>query len=53
MFGYMNLMIIKLLMLNLHAYDVYTCILVFYPKLMKNELLLMNLCLIDVVVVMR
>jgi len=58
MFGYVNLMIIKLLMLNLHASDICICIciLVFCSKLVKYVVvvgLLMNSWLIDVVVVMR
>jgi len=58
MFGYENLMIIKLLMLILHAWDVYICILCdFAKKLVKYDIvvvgLLMNSWLIDVVVAMR
>jgi len=57
MFGYMNLKIIKLLMLNfqcLWCIYMYTCVL---PKIVEEWIivdgLLMHSCLIDVVVVMR
>jgi len=63
MFGYVNLMIIKLLMMKLHAQIIYIyiyiyiCILCVLLKLVKYDVLvdglLMNSFLIDVVVVMR
>jgi len=62
MFGYVNLMIIKLLMMKLHAQVIYIYIcmyvyFVFCSKLVKYDALvdglLMNSFLIAVVVVMR
>jgi len=56
MFGYVNLMIIKLLMMKLHAQVIYMYTLCFCSKLVKYDIvvdeLLMNSYLIDVVVVM-
>jgi len=57
MFGYVNLMIIKLLMMKLHAQVIYICMYVYFvfcSKLVKYDVLvdglLMKSFLIDVVV---
>ena len=53
-FGYVNLMLIELLMIKLHAQDVYICILCIFTQNWWNIiLLLMNSWLVVVVVVMR